>query len=193
MGLGDPDPSEILAPETENDMVQFDSGSTLLLSEIHPRASSPGQFIQSLSLSPQSISCLKQLEFESLLAVQIAVFSILMPPLSASPTTPASCFYPSRRPPRDLCVSAPTGSGKTLSYIVPIVETLSSRVVCRLRALIVLPTRDLVLQVKNTFDCFSKGTGLKAAIVTGQHSFSKEQALISSPRDGLELCYLDFK
>ncbi|PLW06757.1 hypothetical protein PCASD_25246 [Puccinia coronata f. sp. avenae] len=109
-----------------------------------------------------------------------------MPPLSAYPTTPASSLYPSRRPPRDLCVSAPTGSGKTLSYIVPIVEALSSRVVCHLRALIVLPTRDLVLQVKNTFDSFAKGTGLKAAIITGQHSFPKEQALLSSSRDGME-------
>ncbi|EFP75772.2 uncharacterized protein PGTG_01103 [Puccinia graminis f. sp. tritici CRL 75-36-700-3] len=186
MGLGDPDPSEIAESEHDNSMIQFDSASTLPLSQLESRASSPGQFIQSLSLSSQSISRLKQLEFENLLAVQIAVFSLLMPPLSAYSNTPASSLYPTRRPPRDLCVSAPTGSGKTLSYIVPIVETLSSRVVCRLRALIVLPTRDLVLQVKNTFDCFSKGTGLKAAIITGQHSFTKEQAQLGCSRDGLE-------
>ncbi|PLW11326.1 hypothetical protein PCANC_19363 [Puccinia coronata f. sp. avenae] len=186
MGLGDPDLAEVAGHDSDLDMVQFDSGSTLPLSRILVRASPPAQFIQSLSLSHQSVSRLKELEFESLLAVQIAVFSILMPPLSAYPTTPASSLYPSRRPPRDLCVSAPTGSGKTLSYIVPIVEALSSRVVCRLRALIVLPTRDLVLQVKNTFDSFAKGTGLKAAIITGQHSFPKEQALLSSSRDGLE-------
>ncbi|WAR56389.1 hypothetical protein PtB15_7B237 [Puccinia triticina] len=186
MGLGDPDPAEIADPQADTGMVRFDSAATLPLSQLEARASAPGQFIQALSLSPQSISRLKQLEFENLLAVQIAVFSILMPPLSAHPNTPASSLYPSRRPPRDLCVSAPTGSGKTLSYIVPIVETLSSRVVCRLRALIVLPTRDLVLQVKNTFDCFSKGTGLNAAIITGQHSFTKEQAQLSCSRDGLE-------
>ncbi|KAI7955720.1 hypothetical protein MJO29_007119 [Puccinia striiformis f. sp. tritici] len=195
MGLGDPinDPSSDPADSTSDlDMVQFDSGSTLPLSQISSRASSSSSSTtiepstQNFSLSDHSISRLKHLEFQNLLAVQIAVFSILIPPLNSHINTPASILYPNRRTPRDLCVSAPTGSGKTLSYIIPIVETLSSRVVCRLRALIVLPTRDLVLQVKNTFDSFSKGTGLKAAIITGQHSFIKEQALLGTTRDGLE-------
>lgn len=48
---------------------------------------------------------------------------------------------------RDVCVNSPTGSGKTLSYALPIVQTLSSRAVRCLRALVVLPTRDLALQV----------------------------------------------
>ncbi|XP_024004790.1 DEAD-box ATP-dependent RNA helicase 1-like [Eutrema salsugineum] len=47
---------------------------------------------------------------------------------------------------RDLCVNSPTGSGKTLSYALPIVQILSSRAVTCLRALVVLPTRDLALQ-----------------------------------------------
>lgn len=60
----------------------------------------------------------------------------------------------------DYLVSAPTGSGKTLAYAIPIVEVLARRVVPRLRALIVLPTRDLVVQVKETLEALSKGTGL---------------------------------
>lgn len=48
---------------------------------------------------------------------------------------------------RDLCICSPTGSGKTLAYSLPVVQMLSSRVVRRLRALIVLPTRDLAIQV----------------------------------------------
>lgn len=36
-----------------------------------------------------------------------------------------------------------------------------SRIVVRLRALVLLPTRDLVLQVKQVFDDMSQGTGLK--------------------------------
>lgn len=50
---------------------------------------------------------------------------------------------------RDICVSSPTGSGKTLSYALPIVQMLSTRVLRRLRALVVLPTRDLAMQVFN--------------------------------------------
>lgn len=58
--------------------------------------------------------------------------------------------------PRDLCVSAPTGSGKTLAYVLPVVEKLKERVVGRLRALVVVPTRDLVPQVVETFKSVSE-------------------------------------
>ncbi|KAK9821304.1 hypothetical protein WJX81_005661 [Elliptochloris bilobata] len=46
----------------------------------------------------------------------------------------------------DLCICAPTGSGKTLAYALPIVAALAGRLVPRLRALVVLPTRDLAAQ-----------------------------------------------
>lgn len=48
---------------------------------------------------------------------------------------------------RDLCINSPTGSGKTLAYALPIVQQLSTRKITCLRALVVLPTRDLALQV----------------------------------------------
>ena len=48
---------------------------------------------------------------------------------------------------RDICINSPTGSGKTLAYALPIVQMLSTRTVRCLRALVVLPTRDLALQV----------------------------------------------
>jgi ATP-dependent RNA helicase DDX51/DBP6 len=48
---------------------------------------------------------------------------------------------------RDICINSPTGSGKTLAYTLPIVQMLSTRKVRCLRALVVLPTRDLALQV----------------------------------------------
>lgn len=75
--------------------------------------------------------------------------------------------------PRDLCVSAPTGSGKTLAFVIPVVQVsedptlhtqlagrelalltqvlppqaLLPRVVCQVRALVVLPTKELAQQV----------------------------------------------
>lgn len=64
-------------------------------------------------------------------------------------------------PRNDFLISAPTGSGKTLAYCIPIIEMLAQRVVTRLRALIVLPTRDLVVQVRETLEMLSKGTSLK--------------------------------
>ena len=53
---------------------------------------------------------------------------------------------------RDLCINSPTGSGNTLAYALPIVQLLSTtRSVRCLRALVVLPTRDLALQVNIVF------------------------------------------
>ena len=44
-------------------------------------------------------------------------------------------------------------------------QTLSSRAVTRLRALVVLPTRDLVIQVRETFEAIAKGRGLKVSLL----------------------------
>lgn len=56
----------------------------------------------------------------------------------------------------DLAFSAATGSGKTLAYLLPIIQQLKwqeagetkTRQACRPRALILVPTRELVTQVR---------------------------------------------
>jgi ATP-dependent RNA helicase DDX51/DBP6 len=70
--------------------------------------------------------------------------------------------------PQDICVSAPTGSGKTLSYALPIVNTLLREPSRRLRAIILLPSRELAKQVHGVMANLMKGTHLKVAIATGQ-------------------------
>ncbi|KAI9061028.1 DEAD-domain-containing protein [Trametes sanguinea] len=127
-------------------------------------------------LSGRMCKRLSDLGIAELFAVQTAVVPLL---LSSSR---ARSLYRPYDPPEDLCVSAPTGSGKTLAYVLPIVEVLSSRVVTRLRALVVLPTRDLVVQVRETFEAVAKGRGLKIGTATGQHSFAHEQAQLVAER-----------
>jgi ATP-dependent RNA helicase DDX51/DBP6 len=78
----------------------------------------------------------------------------------------------------DICINAPTGSGKTLTYIVPIIQRLVPRVVCRLRALIVLPSRDLAIQVHQIVSKFCANTRLKCALAIGQSNFVMEQQTI---------------
>ncbi|KAJ2335984.1 ATP-dependent RNA helicase dbp6, partial [Coemansia sp. RSA 2681] len=90
-----------------------------------------------------------------------------------------------RRHVRDLCVSAPTGSGKTLAFVLPIVEKLRVRLVVRLRALVVLPTKDLAHQVKECFDFFCAGTDLRVGLATGDVSLAKEQAALTDQRSTL--------
>ncbi|CAI9535392.1 unnamed protein product [Staurois parvus] len=77
--------------------------------------------------------------------------------------------------PSDICVSAPTGSGKTLAFVLPIVQALLQRVVCEVRALVVLPTKELAQQVCKVFNIYVDGSGLKVVLVAGHKSFAKEQ------------------
>ncbi|CAK7201271.1 ATP-dependent RNA helicase dbp6 [Sporothrix eucalyptigena] len=93
----------------------------------------------------------------------------------------------------DLVVSAATGSGKTLAYVLPLIRDISrTRGVTRLRAVIVVPTRELVQQVQDVCEtcarAFSsaaesgsgKATGKKVRIgvAVGSQSFKKEQATL---------------
>ncbi|EIN04039.1 DEAD-domain-containing protein [Punctularia strigosozonata HHB-11173 SS5] len=133
--------------------------------------------VDDASLSEKMRRRLKELGIGELFAVQTALLPFLLP---SSPAQRA--LYMPYDPPRDACVSAPTGSGKTLAYVIPIVEVLASRIVTRLRALVVLPTRDLVAQVRETFEAVGKGRGLKIATATGQHSFAHEQTQLMADR-----------
>lgn len=119
-----------------------------------------------VKLSPRIQQQLERLGITEWFAVQAAVIPVML--------RDADLYRP-YDPPRDICVSAPTGSGKTLAYTVPIVETLQSRMTVQLRALIMVPTRDLAVQVRDMFDAIGKGSGLRVAMITGSHSFKHEQ------------------
>ncbi|KAG0203855.1 ATP-dependent RNA helicase dbp6 [Mortierella sp. GBA30] len=136
--------------------------------KIEPETNTPIE-ASMFGFSPRLIKQCKKAGIEECFAVQTAVIPVLMR---------ARHLGDIRKPPGDLCVSAPTGSGKTLAYVLPIIEILSQRVVTRLRALVVLPTRDLCIQVKETFETFVKGTDLKIATSTGQNSFAHEQNIL---------------
>ncbi|XP_072001293.1 ATP-dependent RNA helicase DDX51 [Engystomops pustulosus] len=77
--------------------------------------------------------------------------------------------------PNDICVSAPTGSGKTLAFVLPIIQVLMTRVVCEVRALVLLPTKELAQQVCKVFNVYADGTGLKVCLIAGHKPFAKEQ------------------
>ncbi|KAF6080918.1 DEAD-box helicase 51 [Phyllostomus discolor] len=93
--------------------------------------------------------------------------------------------------PRDLCVSAPTGSGKTLAFVIPVVQALLRRAVCQVRALVVLPTKELAQQVSRVFNVYTDATPLRVALVTGQKSLAREQeTLVQKTADGFR-CLAD--
>uniref|UniRef100_A0A8C9Y7Q6 ATP-dependent RNA helicase n=1 Tax=Sander lucioperca TaxID=283035 RepID=A0A8C9Y7Q6_SANLU len=93
--------------------------------------------------------------------------------------------------PRDICVSAPTGSGKTLAFVIPVIQVLMERVVCEVRALAVLPTKELAQQVCKVFASHAEGTALRVVMLAGQRSFAAEQASLSEHRGGIRRSLAD--
>lgn len=75
----------------------------------------------------------------------------------------------------DILVNASTGSGKTLAYSIPIIQTLSSRVVNKLRVLIVVPTKLLINQVYQTISQLAEGTSIVVSVSKLENSLREEQ------------------
>lgn len=69
----------------------------------------------------------------------------------------------------DLLTIAPTGSGKTIAFLIPIINALSSEKSSGIdegpRAVIIAPTRELASQIVNEARKLSRGTGIKATLV----------------------------
>jgi ATP-dependent RNA helicase DDX51/DBP6 len=83
----------------------------------------------------------------------------------------------------DVCVSAATGSGKTLAYVLPIVEDLKAHSSTKLRAVIVVPTRELVQQVRQLCEICAAGAKLKIVTSSGNKSLKEEQSLLVTEDD----------
>jgi ATP-dependent RNA helicase DDX51/DBP6 len=81
-------------------------------------------------------------------------------------------------PPSDICVSSPTGSGKTLTYAIPLLQCIRQRITRAIRIVILLPVQDLAEQVYNVVNQIGNKLGLKTALLAGQHSFEDEQKFL---------------
>uniref|UniRef100_A0A914VRU8 ATP-dependent RNA helicase n=1 Tax=Plectus sambesii TaxID=2011161 RepID=A0A914VRU8_9BILA len=85
----------------------------------------------------------------------------------------------------DILGAAETGSGKTLAFGIPIVARLLESVPdskC-LRALVLAPTRELAVQVKNHITTLIKYTDLKITSIVGGLSQQKQERLIKTRPD----------
>ncbi len=85
---------------------------------------------------------------------------------------------------RDVIGTAQTGTGKTLAFLIPLIETLNREPSRHTIALVLLPTRELAMQVHEQYEQLRGKNMPKAALVIGGVS---EKAQIQSLRNGAEL------
>ena len=88
---------------------------------------------------------------------------------------------------RDVLGSAQTGTGKTASFTLPMIDILASgRAKARMpRSLILTPTRELAAQVAECFTGFTKYQKLSMALLIGGVSFSEQEAALNKGVDVL--------
>jgi len=65
----------------------------------------------------------------------------------------------------DVIGQAHTGTGKTIAYALPILQTITAKQ--GIQGIIMTPTRELALQVTTEFNKFAKNTGIKTATIYG--------------------------
>jgi ATP-dependent RNA helicase RhlE len=69
---------------------------------------------------------------------------------------------------RDVVATAQTGTGKTLAFVLPIINLLEKETSrSGVRALILSPTRELAIQINETFTKVAAGTPVRTAVVVG--------------------------
>jgi len=102
---------------------------------------------------------------------------------------------------QDIVASAQTGSGKTAAFALPVIERLKRKGKVP-RALVLVPTRELGLQVEESFGKLSEGTGLRLVTLYGGTGYGKQihalqrgvDVIIATPgrlMDHLEQKYAD--
>ncbi|OQE14729.1 hypothetical protein PENSTE_c033G03146 [Penicillium steckii] len=117
-----------------------------------------------LGIKPDLLRILEQNDYKEAFAVQSAVIPLLLDG--------------GKHHPGDLCISAATGSGKTLSYVLPLVTSLAPRPASRLRGLIVVPTRELVKQAREACELCASGSRLHIGSAVGNVAIKEEQKLM---------------
>ena len=90
---------------------------------------------------------------------------------------------------KDLMGCAQTGTGKTAAFAIPILQLLfgqplPSAVKRQIKALIVTPTRELAIQISESFSAYGKYTGLRHTVIYGGVS---QHAQTTALRNGVDI------
>jgi ATP-dependent RNA helicase RhlE len=85
----------------------------------------------------------------------------------STPTPVQAAAIPQALEGKDVIAAAQTGTGKTLAFLIPVIEKLSQRKERGIAALVLVPTRELAMQVAAQHDALRGKQEQAAALVVG--------------------------
>jgi len=96
------------------------------------------------------------------------------------PTAVQADAIPAALTGRDLIVCSKTGSGKTAAFLLPTLNLMLDHDAPKsgTRVLILLPTRELALQTRRTFDAMARYTQIKCGLIMGGEAFNHQAATL---------------
>ena len=124
----------------------------------------------------------------------LGVPAVLLPALdalgAAAPFPIQAATLPATLAGRDVLGRGKTGSGKTIAFAIPLVARLSGgrRTPGRPRGLVLLPTRELALQVARTVDPLAKAAGLRTVVIFGGVGYGNQTAALRRGVDIVIAC-----
>lgn len=85
----------------------------------------------------------------------------------STPTPVQAAAIPQALEGKDVIATAQTGTGKTLAFLIPVMEKLSQKRAAGIDALVLVPTRELAMQVVAQYDALRGKKAQPAALVVG--------------------------
>jgi len=100
------------------------------------------------------------------------------------PTPVQAAAIPQALTGKDVIATAQTGTGKTLAFLIPVIERLMEQRTPAIDALVLVPTRELAIQVMAQCDVLQGQRGPRAALVVGG---LPERAQLEAIRNGARI------
>jgi ATP-dependent RNA helicase RhlE len=120
------------------------------------------------------------------LGLSRAVVRALIDEGYTTPTPVQAQVIPQAIAGRDVLAGAPTGTGKTAAFVLPILEALAaSERNGRIRALVVTPTRELAAQIAERVSVYGRHQGARYAVVYGGVGQRNQEIALSRSPDVL--------
>ena len=85
----------------------------------------------------------------------------------STPTPVQAAAIPQALEGQDVIATAQTGTGKTLAFLIPVMEKLAAQKAAGIAALVLVPTRELAMQVVAQYDALRSKQTQPAALVVG--------------------------